>query len=89
MLRACTLQHGSSWDKILTYVEFSCNNSYQASLNMSPFEAPYGRKCRAPLHWEQIRGRKFIEPKIIQEAEEQVHQIREFENYTVKAEKLC
>jgi hypothetical protein len=32
MLRACTLQHGSSWDKSLPYAEFSYNNSYQASL---------------------------------------------------------
>jgi hypothetical protein len=31
-LRACTLQHGSSWDKSLPYAEFSYNNSYQASL---------------------------------------------------------
>jgi hypothetical protein len=38
MLRACVLQHGSSWDKSLPYAEFSYNNSYQASLKMSPFE---------------------------------------------------
>jgi hypothetical protein len=46
MLRACALQHGCSWDKSLPYVEFSYNNSYHASLKMSPFEALYGRKCR-------------------------------------------
>jgi hypothetical protein len=28
MLRACALQHGSSWDKSLPYAEFSNNNSY-------------------------------------------------------------
>jgi hypothetical protein len=32
MLRACALQHGSSWDKSLPYAEFSYNNSYQTSL---------------------------------------------------------
>jgi transposase InsO family protein len=32
MLRACALQHGSSWDKSLPYAEFSYNNSYQVSL---------------------------------------------------------
>ena len=51
MLRACTLQHGSSWDKSLPYAEFSYNNSYQTSLKMSPFEALYGRKYKAPLYW--------------------------------------
>jgi transposase InsO family protein len=50
MLRACALQHGSSWDKSLPYAKFSYNNSYQASLKMSPFEALYGRKCRTPLY---------------------------------------
>jgi transposase InsO family protein len=50
MLRACALKHGGSWDKSLPYMEFSYNNSYQASLKMSPFEALYGRKCRTPLY---------------------------------------
>jgi transposase InsO family protein len=50
MLRACALKHGGSWDKSLSYVEFSYNNSYQASLKMAPFEALYGRKCRTLLY---------------------------------------
>jgi transposase InsO family protein len=50
MLRACGLQHGSSWEKSLPYAEFSYNNSYQARLKMSPFEALYGKKCRTPLY---------------------------------------
>ena len=44
MLRACALKYGRSWDKSLSYAEFSYNNSYQASLKMLPFEALYGRK---------------------------------------------
>jgi transposase InsO family protein len=50
MLSACALKHEGSWDKSLPYTEFSYNNSYQASLKMSPFEALYGRKCRTPLY---------------------------------------
>src|SRR6266498_1497296 len=42
MLRACALKNGQSWDKNLPYAEFSYNNSYQASLKMSTFEALYG-----------------------------------------------
>ena len=49
MLQACALDYGKGWDKNLPYAEFSYNNSYQASLQMSPFEALYGRKCRTPL----------------------------------------
>jgi hypothetical protein len=76
MLRACALKHGGSWDKSLPYAEFSYNNSYQASLKMSPFEALYGRKCRTPLYWDQIGEIQFFGPKLIQEAEEQVRMIR-------------
>jgi hypothetical protein len=72
MLRACALKHGGSWDKSLPYAEFSYNNSYQASLKMSPFEALYGRKCRTPLYWDQTGERQLFGPEIIQEAEEQV-----------------
>jgi hypothetical protein len=77
MLRACALKHGGSWDKSLPYAEFSYNNSYQASLKMSPFEALYGRKCRTPMYWDQTGERQLFRPEIIEEAEEQVQQIRE------------
>jgi hypothetical protein len=77
MLRACALKHGGSWDKSLPYVEFSYNNTYQASLKMSVFEALYGRKCRTPLYWDQTGERQFFGPELIQEAEEQVRMIWE------------
>jgi hypothetical protein len=59
-LRACALQDRIGWDKRLPYVEFSYNNSYQASLKMSPFEAFYGRNCRTPLHWDQPGERQVF-----------------------------
>jgi hypothetical protein len=77
MLRAYALKHGGSWDKSLPYAEFSYNNSYQASLKMSPFEALYGRKCKTPLYWDQTGERQFFGSKIIQETEEQVLMIQE------------
>jgi transposase InsO family protein len=42
VLRACALKYGKNWDKSLPYAEFSYNNSYQASIEMAPFEALYG-----------------------------------------------
>jgi transposase InsO family protein len=77
MLRTSALKHGDSWDKSLPYAEFSYNNSYQASLEMSSFEALYGRKCRIPLYWDRTSERQFFRPEIIQEAEEQVQMIKE------------
>jgi hypothetical protein len=77
ILRACALKHGRSWDKSLPYVEFSYNNSYQASLKMAPFEALYERKCRTPLYWNQTGESQVFGPEILQEAEKQVKIIRE------------
>jgi hypothetical protein len=42
MLMACALKYRKSWDKSLPYAEFLYNNSYQASIEMAPFEALYG-----------------------------------------------
>jgi hypothetical protein len=68
MLGACALKHGGSWDKSLSYAEFSYNNSYQASLKMAPFEALYGRKCRTPLYWSETGERRLFGTDIIREA---------------------
>jgi hypothetical protein len=77
MLRACALQYGRSWDKSLSYVKFSYNNSYQESLKMVPFEMLYGHRCRTPLFWNETGEQKFFGPDILQEAEKQVHMVRE------------
>ena len=77
MLRACAIQYGTSWDKSLPYAEFSYNNSYQASIKMSTFQALYGRQCRMPLHWDQPGEKQLFGPEIIEDAERQVRMIRE------------
>nr|AAR89003.1 putative polyprotein [Oryza sativa Japonica Group]ABF96826.1 retrotransposon protein, putative, Ty3-gypsy subclass [Oryza sativa Japonica Group] len=77
MLRACALDFGGAWDKSLPYAEFSYNNSYQASLQMVPFEALYGRKCRTPLFWDQAGERQLFGIEVLAEAEEKVRTIRE------------
>jgi hypothetical protein len=51
MLRACVLNYPNKWDKCLSLVVFSYNNSYQESLRMTPFEALYGHRCRTPVNW--------------------------------------
>ena len=49
MLRACVMEFKGSWDTHFSLMEFTYNNSYQASIEMAPFEALYGRKCRTPV----------------------------------------
>ncbi|WVZ97284.1 hypothetical protein U9M48_042833 [Paspalum notatum var. saurae] len=77
MLRACAIQYGTSWDKCLPYAEFSYNNSYQASLKKSPFEALYGKRCRTPLFWNQTGEKQVFGPDIIQDAEQQLRIVEE------------
>jgi transposase InsO family protein len=77
MLRACVPAYGAKWEDCLPFKEFSYNNSYQASLQMAPFEALYGRKCRTPLNWSETGDSKIFGPDILQEAEEKVRMIHE------------
>jgi hypothetical protein len=77
MLRACALKYGKSWDKSLSYAEFSYNNSYQARIKMSPYEALYGRQCRTPLFWSQTGESQVFGPEVLKDAEKQVQMVRE------------
>ncbi|GJY07519.1 DNA/RNA polymerases superfamily protein [Tanacetum coccineum] len=54
MLRACALEWTGSWDEYLCLVEFAYNNSWHASIKAAPFELLYGRKCRAPICWDEV-----------------------------------
>jgi transposase InsO family protein len=76
MLRACVLSYETKWEDCLPFAEFSYNNSYQASLQMAPFEALYGRKCRTPLNWSETGESQVFGPDIIRESKEQVQLIR-------------
>jgi hypothetical protein len=44
MLRMHVMHQPKKWEDYLPLVEFVDNNDYQESLNMSPFEALYGRQ---------------------------------------------
>ncbi|XP_070049849.1 uncharacterized protein [Nicotiana tomentosiformis] len=51
MLRACVIDFGGQWDQFLPLAEFVYNNSYQSSIEMTPFEALNGRRRRSPIGW--------------------------------------
>ncbi|KAJ0832489.1 putative nucleotidyltransferase, Ribonuclease H [Helianthus annuus] len=77
MLRSCALEWTGNWDEYLCLVEFSYNNSWQASIDMAPFELLYERKCRAPTCWDEV-GEKMIEgPELVQITNEKVAIARE------------
>nr|GFC75517.1 putative reverse transcriptase domain-containing protein [Tanacetum cinerariifolium] len=67
MLRACVIDFEKSWDRHIPLVEFSYNNSYHTSIMAAPFEALYGRKCRSPVCWAEVRDAQLTGPEIIHE----------------------
>jgi hypothetical protein len=77
LLRACALEFGGNWEEHLSLVEFTYNNSYQTTIGMAPFEALYGRKCRTPLCWEEVRDRKLYGAELIQITIEKVRIIKD------------
>ncbi|GJU38765.1 putative reverse transcriptase domain-containing protein [Tanacetum coccineum] len=76
MLRACVIDFGSCWDRHLPLVEFSYNNSYYASIKAAPFEALYGRKCRSPVCWSEVRDSQLTGPELVLETTEKIIQIK-------------
>ena len=58
-------------------VEFAYNNSYHSSIEMAPFVALYGRKCRSPICWNEVGERKLLGPELVQLTTEKIQLIRE------------
>ena len=54
------------WDTHLALIDFAYNSSYQASIEMAPFEALYGRKCKTPVCWDEVGERRLLGPEIVQ-----------------------
>ena len=66
-----------SWEDQLHLVEFSYNNSNQASIQMSPFEALHGRKCRS-VCWDDIGEQKLLRLELITQSVDKLTQIRKY-----------
>nr|GEZ59568.1 putative reverse transcriptase domain-containing protein [Tanacetum cinerariifolium] len=52
--------------------EFSYNNSYHSSIQCAPFEALYGKKCRSPVLWAEIREGSLIGHELVLETTDKV-----------------
>ncbi|KAA3473958.1 DNA/RNA polymerases superfamily protein [Gossypium australe] len=76
MLRGCVIDFRGSWEDYLPLAEFSCNNNYQSSIQMAPYEALYGRRCCTPTSWMELGERRLLGPELISETEEKVKLIR-------------
>ncbi|KAK9010290.1 hypothetical protein V6N11_036801 [Hibiscus sabdariffa] len=77
MLRCCIIDFQGSWEKQLSLAEFVYNNSYQASIQMAPYEALYGRRCRTPVCWAEAGQKLLPLPNILKGTTEKVKLICE------------
>ena len=76
MLRACVLDLKGSWEEHLPLIEFAYNNSYQASIQMAPYEALYRRPCRSPICWTEVGESSITGSDLIRDTSDKVGMIR-------------
>ena len=65
-----------SWEEHFPLIEFAYNNSYQASIQMVPYEALYGRPCRSPICWTEVGESSITGPDLIRDTSDKVGMIR-------------
>ena len=72
MLRASVMGLGGNWEDYLPLAEFAYNNSYQASIQMAPFEALYGRLCISPLCWDEVSESIILGSDMVRETSDKI-----------------
>ncbi|GKD20525.1 putative reverse transcriptase domain-containing protein, partial [Tanacetum coccineum] len=77
MLHAYAIDFEKGWVNHFPLVEFSYNNSYQASIKAAPFEALYDRKCRSLVCWAEVGQVQLTGPEIVQETIKKIIQIKQ------------
>eukprot|EP00253_Pinus_taeda_P015686 PITA_15686 len=75
MLRACVMLRPNHWEDYLHLVEFTYNNGYHSSTQLSPFEVLYGRKCRTPSSWGGPEDRLRLGLDMLKEMEDMVKKV--------------
>nr|GFA27813.1 reverse transcriptase domain-containing protein [Tanacetum cinerariifolium]GFA44024.1 reverse transcriptase domain-containing protein [Tanacetum cinerariifolium] len=68
----------NGWAKRKNYpnVRRHASGIYHASIKAAPFKALYGRKCRSPICWSEVRESQLIGLKLVQETTEKIVQIK-------------
>ena len=77
MLRACVLDFKGGWANFFPLAEFAYNNCYQANIDMAPYEALYGRKCRTPICWDEVGEWKLSSEELIKVSTEKIQIVKE------------
>ena len=81
------IEFEGSWDQHLSILEFAYNNSYQSSIQMAPYEALYGRKCRSLVGWFEVGDRQLLGLDMVKDAVDKVKLIRDHMRTTQSRQK--
>ncbi|WMV46633.1 hypothetical protein MTR67_040018 [Solanum verrucosum] len=76
-LRACVIDFKGNWYDHLPLIEFVYNNSYHSSIQMAPYEALYGRRCRSSIGWFEVGEAGLRGPDLVHQAMKKVKIIQE------------
>ncbi|XP_060210586.1 uncharacterized protein LOC132637526 [Lycium barbarum] len=76
MLRSCVIDFGGHWDRFLSLAEFAYN-SYHCSIDMTPFEALHGKRCRSPIGWFDAFEVRPWGTDLLRESSDKVKMIQE------------
>lgn len=77
MLKSWVIDFRGSWEDYLLLAEFAYNNSYQSNIQMAPYEALYGHRCRTPSCWIELGEWRVLDPKLVSDTEDKVRLIRD------------
>ena len=69
-IRAYVLGHKGRGSIALSGIHLQ--QQYQASIQMAPYEALYGRPCRSPLCWTEVGKSSITGPDLIRDTFEKV-----------------
>ncbi|XP_040944246.1 uncharacterized protein [Gossypium hirsutum] len=70
MLRNCVIHFGGNWDRHLSLAKFVYNNSYRKSIQITPFEPLYGRRCRTPICRSNMKEKRNLGTELVREDED-------------------
>ena len=77
MIHTCVMEFKGAWNKYLPLIEFSYNNSFQATIGMAPFEVIYGRRCRSLINWFETGEKLIATPDFVESTTEAIKLIQE------------
>lgn len=78
MLGSCVLEFGGHWEKHLPLI------------GMVPYEALCGRKCRSPIHCDEVGERKILGSEIVGQTVQAVEKIKvSMKKAKDRQKKLC